>query len=61
MLGRICGVVLHQSINYTLGDLDQASDPNLFIEDYSSVSYMELTATKPAGLEREEVLEKYGR
>ncbi len=51
----------HRGVNHTLGNLDQASDPNPFIEDHSSVSQMELAATKPAGLERAEVLEKYAR
>jgi hypothetical protein len=41
--------------------LDQASDPNPFIEGHSDVNQMQLAAVKPAGLEREEVLEKYGR
>ncbi len=51
----------HRGVNHTLGNLDQASDPNPFIEDHAGVSHMELAAIKPAGLEREEVLKKYAR
>ncbi len=51
----------HRGVNHTLGNLDQAADPNPFIEDHAGVSHMELAAIKPAGLERKEVLEKYAR
>ncbi|KAK4149909.1 mitochondrial alternative oxidase [Chaetomidium leptoderma] len=51
----------HRGVNHTMGNLDQASDPNPFIEENSGVSHMHLAATKPAGLERDEVLEKYTR
>ncbi|KAH6631377.1 alternative oxidase-domain-containing protein [Chaetomium tenue] len=51
----------HRGVNHTLGNLDQASDPNPFMESDSGVNHMHLAAAKPAGLEREEVLEKYAR
>jgi hypothetical protein len=51
----------HRGVNHTLGNLDQASDPNPFIEERSQVNHMHLAAIKPAGLERDEVLEKYRR
>ncbi|KAK3903380.1 mitochondrial alternative oxidase [Staphylotrichum tortipilum] len=51
----------HRGVNHTLGNLDQTLDPNPFIEEHADVSHMHLAAIKPAGLEREEVLEKYTR
>ncbi|KAH6857023.1 alternative oxidase-domain-containing protein [Chaetomium sp. MPI-CAGE-AT-0009] len=51
----------HRGVNHTLGNLDQSSDPNPFMESDSGVNHMHLAAAKPAGLEREEVLEKYAR
>lgn len=46
----------HRGVNHTLGNLDQTSDPNPFIDSHSAVSHMQLAAVKPAGLEREEVM-----
>jgi translation elongation factor EF-Ts len=51
----------HRGVNHTLWNLDQTSDPNPFIEEHANVSPMHLAAVKPAGLEREEVLEEYAR
>ncbi|KAJ4289298.1 inducible alternative oxidase 2 [Collariella sp. IMI 366227] len=51
----------HRGVNHTLGNLDQTSDPNPFMDEMSNKSHMQLAATKPAGLEREEVLKKYAR
>ncbi|KAK4245505.1 mitochondrial alternative oxidase [Corynascus novoguineensis] len=49
----------HRGVNHTLANLDQVSDPNPFIEGHSNINHMHLAAVRPAGLEREEVLEKY--
>jgi hypothetical protein len=43
-------------VNHTLGNLDQASDRNPFIEEDSTTSHMQIAAIKPAGLERGEVV-----
>lgn len=51
----------HRGVNHTLANLDQVSDPNPFIEGHSNMNHMHLAAVRPAGLEREEVLEKYAR
>ncbi|KAK4118862.1 alternative oxidase [Parathielavia appendiculata] len=49
----------HRGVNHTFGNLDQASDPNPFIDGHhSTVNHMHVAAIKPAGLEREEVLER---
>ncbi|KXX80016.1 Alternative oxidase, mitochondrial [Madurella mycetomatis] len=48
----------HRGVNHTLGNLDQTSDPNPFIDSNSPVSHMHMAAVKPTGLEREEVIGK---
>lgn len=48
----------HRGVNHTLGNLDQTSDPNPFIEGPQSADHMKTAATKPTGLERQEVLHK---
>ncbi|KAK4182810.1 mitochondrial alternative oxidase [Podospora australis] len=46
----------HRGVNHTLGNLDQLSDPNPFIDAHLPVSHMALAAKKPEGMERDEVL-----
>ncbi|KAK0642078.1 alternative oxidase [Cercophora newfieldiana] len=46
----------HRGVNHTLGNLDQVSDPNPFLDGPKNICHMEAAARKPAGLERGEVL-----
>ncbi|KAK0719383.1 alternative oxidase-domain-containing protein [Lasiosphaeris hirsuta] len=46
----------HRGVNHTLGNLDQGSDPNPFVQESSHFRHMELAATRPAGLERGETI-----
>ncbi|GAB1318544.1 inducible alternative oxidase 2 [Madurella fahalii] len=48
----------HRGVNHTLANLDQISDPNPFIDIHSPASHMQMAATNPTGLEREEVVGK---
>ncbi|KAK3986011.1 mitochondrial alternative oxidase [Cladorrhinum sp. PSN332] len=48
----------HRGVNHTLGNLDQLTDPNPFIDAHTAESHMAIAAARPAGLEREEVVGK---
>lgn len=51
-------------MNHTLGNLDQLTDPNPFIDDghhLTERNHMALAAVRPAGLEREEVVVAVGK
>ncbi|KAK4161513.1 mitochondrial alternative oxidase [Cladorrhinum sp. PSN259] len=48
----------HRGVNHTLGNLDQETDPNPFVDAHSADSHMAVAAVRPAGLEREEVVGK---
>ncbi|KAK4227119.1 alternative oxidase-domain-containing protein [Podospora fimiseda] len=48
----------HRGVNHTLGNLDQLTDPNPFIEAHATENHMVIAAVRPAGLEREEVVGK---
>ncbi|KAK5653187.1 hypothetical protein OQA88_9085 [Cercophora sp. LCS_1] len=45
----------HRGVNHTLSNLRQ-TDPNPFVAEHIQSKHMEIAATKPAGLEREEAV-----